>query len=397
MDTLRDRSRVQLTGSGFYPLDPPGIRKRHFKAFERRCSVTYLDRRSAPSNSDFFTTNKRTQLAAALLPALLLTLNCLAQDQPPTGQPLDSPTTQTQAEIKISTVTIPAGTRIALVLTHPIQSRYIHRGDDIYAQVSSPVDSGNEVVIPPGTFVQGKVDKLERKGGRGELRLASMSITFPDGYVAPISGPITLESDDGYALKDPGKGHIVGAFALPAAGLGLGALIGHSLGHSQSTTFPGLPPNCGVPTPGCMNGGPATVLTDNSGRLKGTAIGSMVGLAVGGIASMALVFNTHNFFLDVGSPVEMALQQPVSLQQNEVADAVRQSEQHPVAEQPVAQRPRPLPPPDMPVDHGTCYTPDTPGIPPSVIPGPPGPDGIPGPPTIMPGTPPTPGTPYPCP
>ena len=295
-----------------------------------------------------------------------------------------------QAEIKISTVTVPAGTRIALVLTHPIQSRYIHHGDDIYAQVSSPVNSGNEVVIPPGTFVQGKVDKLERKGGRGELRLDSMSITFPDGYVAPISGPITLESDDGYALKDPGKGRVVGAFALPAAGLGLGALIGHSLANSSPQTLTSTnPPGCSGPPPYCVSAS----LTTPGNTLKGTAIGSFVGLAIGGIASMVLVFNTHNFFLDVGSPVEMTLQQPVSLQQNEVADAVRQSEQHPVPKQPVAQRPRS----SMPVDHGTCYTPSTPGTPTTVIPGAPGPDGIPGPPTIIPGTPPTPGTPFPCP
>jgi hypothetical protein len=130
--------------------------------------------------------------------------------------------------------------------------------------------------------------------------------------------------------------------------------------------------------------------------LKSTAIGSMVGLAIGGIASVALVLNTHNFFLDVGSPVQMTLRQPVILQQNEVAAAVRKSEQHPVAEQPITPRPRPLPPPDMPVDHGTCYTPGTPGTPPTVLPGTPGPDGVPGPPTILPGTPPTPGTPYPC-
>jgi hypothetical protein len=357
--------------------------------------VTYLDRRSVPPISDLLATNKRR--AAALVPVFLLMLNCFAQDQPQTNHPADSPTNQTQAKIKISTVTIPAGTRIALVLTQPIQSRYIHHGDDIYAQISSPVDSSNEVVIPPGTFVQGKVDKLERRGGRGELRLQSMLITFPDGYVAPISGPITLESDDGYALKDPGKGRIVGAFALPAAGLGLGTLIGHSLGHSQSTTFPGLPPNCGVPTPGCMNGGPATVLTDNSGRLKSTAIGGLVGLAFGGVASMALVFNAHNFYLDVGSPVEMTLQKPISLEQNEVAAAVQQSEQHPVAEPPIAPLAVPPPPADTPVNHGTCHTPDTPGIAPTVIPGPPRPGGILGPPTIIPGTPPVPGTPYPCP
>jgi len=325
---------------------------------------------------------------------LLLALTSLAQNQEQPGQPPDSPSNQTQAEIKISTVTIPAGTRLALVLTHPIQSRYIHRGDDIYAQVSSPLNSGNEVVIPPGTFVQGKVEKLERKGGRAELRLESMSITFPDGYVAPIAGPITLESDDGYALKDPGKGRMVGAFALPAAGLGLGALIGHSVASSSPQTLTSTnPPGCTGQPPFCVT----SSLTTPGNTLKGTAIGSFVGLAIGGVASMALIFNTHNFFLDVGSPVEMTLQQPVSLQQNEVADAVRQSEQHPVAAQPVAPRPVPPPPPDMPVDHGTCYTPGTPGTPPTVIPGPPGPNGIPGPPTIIPGTPPTPGTPYPCP
>jgi len=161
--------------------------------------VTYL---SLSSFTDLFTKDRKQEIAA-LVPVLLLTLNCLAQDRSQSSPLPDSPSNQTQAEIKINTVTIPAGTRIALVLTHPIQSRYIHRGDDIYAQVSSPVNSGNEVVIPPGTFVQGKVDKLERKGGRGELHLESMSIAFPDGYVATVSGPVTLESGDGYALKDP--------------------------------------------------------------------------------------------------------------------------------------------------------------------------------------------------
>ena len=353
--------------------------------------MTYL---SLSSFTDLFTANKnRKQRIAALVPVLLLTLNCLAQDQSQSSPLPDSPSNQMQAEIKINTVTIPAGTRIALVLTHPIQSRYIHRGDDIYAQVSSPVNSGNEVVIPPGTFVQGKVDKLERKGGRGELHLESMSITFPDGYVAPVSGPVTLESDDGYALKDPGSGRIVSAFALPAAGAGLGALIGHSAASSSPQTITNtLPPGCTGPPPECLS----SSSTVPASKGKDTVIGAAVGGAIGMVASMTLLFSSHNFFLDVWSPVEMTLQQPITLQQNEVAEAVRQSGQHPAQPVPIAPRPLP-PPPDMPVDHGTCYTPDTPGTPPTVIPGPPGPDGTPGPPTIIPGTPATPGTPYPCP
>jgi hypothetical protein len=94
--------------------------------------------------------------------------------------------------------------------------------------------------------------------------------------------------------------------------------------------------------------------------------------------------------------VQMTLQESVTLPQDEVAKAVRLSQEHAVVIQPVAPRPLPPPPPQN-VDHGTCYTPGTPGTPDTVIPGAPGPDGIPGPPTVIPGTPPTPGTPYPCP
>jgi hypothetical protein len=325
---------------------------------------------------------------------LLFAVTCVAQDQPQTSPGQLSQPGQTQVETENTTATIPAGTRIALVLTHPIQSRYIHRGDDIYAQVSSPVNTGNQIVIPPGTFVQGKVDKLERKGGRAELRLQSMSISFPDGYVAPVRGPMILESDEGYALKDPGSGRMIGAFALPAAGLGLGALIGHSAASSQpSTLTSSLPPGCVGPPPGCIS----SSLTTPASKLKSTAIGSMVGLAAGGVASIALLVNTHHFFLDVWSPVEMVVQHPITLRQNEVSDAVRQSEQHPAPQPPIAARPRAIPPPPSNPDHGTCYTPGTPGTPDTVIPGPPGPDGMPGPSTVIPGTPPIPGTPYPCP
>jgi hypothetical protein len=129
---------------------------------------------------------------------------------------------------------------------------------------------------------------------------------------------VTLESDDGYALKDPGKGRIVGAFALPAAGLGLGALIGHSVGGKGTN----------------VNG-----MTFNPGGLKSTAIGSMVGLAVGGVASFVMLTSSHNFYLDIGSPAEMVLQQPLSLDRDQVADAITQSGAHPV--QAIAARPQP--------------------------------------------------------
>ncbi|MGA8868845.1 MAG: hypothetical protein WB510_17855 [Candidatus Sulfotelmatobacter sp.] len=337
---------------------------------------------------------------------MLLALACYAQQQPatPEVQNAEPPVAMQEpapeaaspenapSERGSASVTVPAGTRFALVLTHSIQTRYIHRGDDIYAQIISPITSGNEVVIPPGTFVQGKVDRLARKGGRGELYLQSMEAIFPDGYVVPISGPTVLETDDGYALKDPGSGRVTAALTMPIAGAGLGALIGHSAASSQGTTITStLPPGCTGPPPGCLSSS-VTGLPDKG---KDTVIGAAIGGASGAVTSMVLLFSSHNFFLDVGSPVEMILQQPLTLPQDQVDDAVRQSDQHPAPPQPIAGRPVPLPPPNP--DHGTCYTPGTPGTPDTVIPGAPGPDGIPGPPTIIPGIPPTPGTPYPCP
>ena len=343
--------------------------------------------------SPFFTLSKVKIKPSMVLSAFLFaSLSCLAQQTPKPTDSQPGALASAKASSEATTITVPAGARIALVLMHPIQSRYVHRGDDIYAQTTSPVVAGNEVVIPPGTFVQGKVDKLSREGGRAELYLQSMSVTYPDGYVAPIAGPMTLQSGDGYAIKDPGKGRMVGGFALPAAGVGLGALIGHSMASSQGTTITStLPPGCSGPPPGCLS----SSVTGPPETGKDTVIGAAVGGAIGAVASIALLFNTHNFFLDVGSPVEVVLQKPFSLEQDQVADAIRNAEQHPIAAQPIAPRPQILMPDN---NSGICYTPGTPGTPGVDIPGTPAVGGSPGTPgTHIPGIPGTPPTAHPCP
>jgi hypothetical protein len=265
----------------------------------------------------------------AITTTLLLTLSGFAEQKPPTPPPYSQTTTQgasaSARPAPEATITVPAGTSIALVLTHPIQSRYIHHGDAIYAQVISPIAAGDQVVIPAGTLVEGKVDKLGRNGSRGELYLQSMSITYPDGYAAPIAGPITLESDEGYALKDPGKGRIAALIAGPLAGAGLGALIGHSVASSQGTTLTSsIPQGCAPGAPGCLS----SSITGPPDKGKDTVIGSAVGAGVGLAVGFLLVGSSHHFFLDVGSPVEMVLQHPLTLQGDEVADSVLQSDQH---------------------------------------------------------------------
>lgn len=302
--------------------------------------MTYLRscRLSLSAISTPVTTNKkRAKQAGAFLAVVLAALTCFAQhkDQPQTGEERSSESSQAQAEPQSANVTIPAGTKIALVLTHPVQSRYVHRGDDIYAQTTSPVNAGNQVVIPAGTFVQGKVDKLDWNGGRARLVLQSLSITFPDGYVAPVSGPLTLQAEEGYALKDPGKNRAISAIALPGAGAGIGALIGHAAGSSDSSVTTTLPPGCVGGPPFCLSS--TTPVFGTKGR--DTAIGVAVGAAVGAVASLAMLFSSHHFFLDVWSPVNMVVPQPITLQQREVASAVQQAEQHPVVQPPIAPRP----------------------------------------------------------
>jgi hypothetical protein len=322
--------------------------------------------------------NNRVKIAIASA-ACVFTLPCLAQQSPSAGLS-DAPNSAAQAEAK-QTITIPAGTRISLVLTQPVQSRHVRRGDDVFAQVMSPVDAGNQVVIPAGTFVQGSIEKLERRSTEGELRLQSLSITFPDGYVTPMAGPITLHSDEGYALKDPGPHRMVSALVLPAAGAGLGALIGHSVGQPSSSVTSPFPPGCTGPPPFCTT----TTMPVFGTKGKDTVIGAGVGAVAGAIVSVTLLFGSHHFYLVAGAPIQMTLQQPVILQQDEVAKAVRDSATHPVQVQPIAPLPIYYPPyPDM---NNAAPPPTPPPTPPTIIPGPPGPGGVPGPPIVIPGTP----------
>lgn len=350
--------------------------------------------------SNLFPTSARKRLKQKLFAGatLLLATACYAQQGADVAEPVNSQNTSQDSVASAKTpdstaVTVPAGTGIALVLTHPIQSRYVHRGDDVYAQIVSPITSGNEVVIPPGTLVDGKVEKLGHNRSRGEINLQSMSVIFPDGYVVPISGPITLESDNGYALKDPGSGRVAGLVLGPLAGAGLGALIGHSVASSQPTTVTStLPPNCTGPPPGCLT----SSVSGPADKGKDTVIGAAVGSGIGLVAGFLLIGTSHHFFLDAGAPVEMVLAHPLTLQQDEVSRAVGEAEQHPVAQQTIEPRPMPPPPPDT--NTGTCWTPGTPGTPPIDIPGTPAIGDSPGTPGVhIPGTPGTPATPYPCP
>lgn len=283
----------------------------------------------------------------ATVALLLVTLSCFAQDeaQPP-ASPESRSGSQASTPPQADTVTLPAGTRFALVLTHPIMSKTTRRGDEVYAQTTAPITVGEQVVIPAGTFVQGKLEKLSRNGSRGEMQMQSVAVVFPDGFVANVAGPMTIESDEGTAWKIPGGRDVAGAIVAPLAGLGIGTLIGHAAGGSGTN----------------VNG-----MNFNPDGLKSTAIGGMVGLGVGGIASFIFIAHSRHFLVDVGSPMQMTLPLPLTLAGSQATAGASQAQ--PASPMPVAESMPPAPT----VNTGTCYTPDTPG-PPSI-----------------------PGTPHPCP
>src|SRR5882672_5296131 len=238
---------------------------------------------SRPTVSSIFTfsilsgTKIKHSLAAVAI--LFATLNTFAQDQGVPSAPEPQPEPQAAAPHKPDSVTVPAGTKFALVLTNPVASKTVHRGDTVYAQTTAPIAVGDQVVVPAGTFVQGKLDKLTRNGNRGEMQLQSVAVMFPDGYVANLAGPMTIESDEGTAWQVPGGGNVAGAIAAPLAGLGIGTLIGHAAGGSGQN----------------ING-----MNFNPGGLKSTAIGGMVGLAVGGVASFVFLTHSRQFLVDSG-------------------------------------------------------------------------------------------------
>jgi len=285
-------------------------------------------------------------------------------------------------------ITIPAGTRLQLVLTHPVDSHATSHGDSVFAQTTAPVILGDQVVIPGGTYIQGKVDKLTRNDTRAEMLMQTVSLVFPNGYVAQAGGPVNIESELWTAWNNPRGRTKAAIIVTPLLALGLGAGIGAATDRPHTVAFSTPAPPPGFP--------PVPPLTVTESSHTGLMVGTLVGGVAGSIASFVLIARDRHFYIEEGSPMSMNLPAAITVTQAQVDAANQKASSEPP---PVAVR-RPAPPSIVPAttDHGTCYTPGTPGTPGTHIPGTPGVNGAPGTPGIdLPGTPPTPPTPYPCP
>lgn len=256
-------------------------------------------------------TLRKMQILWPVLAILLLALPSSARQTQPSAQgqqgppPPDAPSSQ-QAPPQATAqnpapVTLPAGTPIALILTHPVDSKSMHRGDTVFAETTAPVLAEDQVVIPAGAFVQGKVEKLSRQGSRAELLMRSLSVALPDGSVVNIRGPLEMTSGEGTAWRNPSDGAKIGAVLAPLIGMGVGMAIGEAAHTTQTTTFAGM--------------------TMTSQTLKGVTIGGITGLAAGTIVSFVLVARSHHFYVGEGSPLEMTLPRPITVGNGQTTDS----------------------------------------------------------------------------
>lgn len=95
------------------------------------------------------------------------------------------------------TLLAPAGTRIPLALLDPIWAKSVAPGDVVHFQSVFPVNLGNQVIIPVGTYVDGRIDIVVRPAmfsPYAELRFYFTQMIFADGYVVPLAAPALDEA-----------------------------------------------------------------------------------------------------------------------------------------------------------------------------------------------------------
>ena len=106
-------------------------------------------------------------------------------------------------------ITVPAGTRVAVVLENGISTRSAKAGDSLYFRTSFPITQNNHVIVPVGSYLRGELLESKRPGrikGRGEFRMRLNTLIFPNGYtVSLIAAPRSADSGGHETTDSEGK------------------------------------------------------------------------------------------------------------------------------------------------------------------------------------------------
>ena len=157
---------------------------------------------------------------------------------------------QTEAPDPNATV-IPAGTKIPLLLKQAISTKNAKEGDAVYAETAFPFVANDRVLVPAGTYIQGKIMHTERAGRskkRAEILIHFTSMIYPSGYTVMLpgsventpgadtngvkdkEGTIQADKDTEKRVEDAAKGAAVGGTVGSIGGLAAGGLNGARYG-----------------------------------------------------------------------------------------------------------------------------------------------------------------------
>jgi len=186
-------------------------------------------------------------------------------------------------------VVIPAGAKIPLLLKQAISTKNAREGDPVYAETAFPFVVNDRMLVPAGTYIQGKISHTEHAGRskkRAEILIHFTSMIYPSGYTVMLpasventpgadsnsvkdkEGTIQADKDTGKRIEDAAKGGAVGGTVGSIGGLA-------------------------------------------AGGLNGARYGGLAGLA-GGVA-WALLKHGPEVKLDVGTSIEMEIQRDVTV------------------------------------------------------------------------------------
>jgi len=191
---------------------------------------------------------------------------------------------------------IPAGTKIPLLLKQAISTKNAREGDAVYAETAFPFVMNERVIVPAGTYIQGKISHVERAGrvkGRAEILMHFTSMIYPSGYTVMLPGSVentpgadnkSVKDKEGTIRQDSDTGQKVEDAAKSGA---YGGAVGG------------------------IAGGLAT------GGLNGARIGAGAGAAAG--IAWALLKRGSDVKLDVGTSIEMEIQREIALDGTRIA------------------------------------------------------------------------------
>ncbi len=188
-------------------------------------------------------------------------------------------------------LTIPAGTRVPLTLKQAISTKTARDGDPVYAETAFPFVLNERVVIPAGTYIQGKITRVQRGGhvkGRAELLVHFTSMIYPSGYTVMLGGSVeNTPGADKTSMKDS-EGTI----------------------RQDSDAAKKAKEAAGAATTGAVIG---AITNGGKGAGIGAGIGGVAGLAIGMLSRGADVR------LEPGTSIEMEIQREVAVDASRIS------------------------------------------------------------------------------